>query len=125
MRRTYFISFLIILFISCSSGGDKKLTFGSLDLYYTSDITTYEAEDVGDYFSGIGFGIGDTKEVVKLSKSNDRYMVQFVMPDGQVKLENIWKRYGQGISQNVLKGAPVDVDLCDENFNSLKFLGSD
>jgi hypothetical protein len=107
--------------MSCSGDG-KKLSFGSLDVYYTEGVTVAEAEAVGDYLNGIGFGVGDEKEKIQISKNEDRYTCKFVMADGKVSLENIWKRYGKSISKNVLNGAPVDVDLCDENFNSLKFL---
>ena len=47
------------------------------------------------------------------------------MPDGKVSLESIWRQYGDSVSQKVFNGAPVDVDLCDSNFNSLKVLPSE
>ena len=124
MKPTTLIIVLFVLCASCGGSDEKKLSFGSMDVFYTEGVTTYEAEDVGVYLNGIGFGVGEEKETLKLSKNGDRFLVQFVMADGEVKLENIWKRYGDGISKNALKGAPVDVDLCDKDFNSLKFLGS-
>ena len=62
---------------------------------------------------------------MQLSKFNGRYKCKFVMRDNVVSLENLWKGYGISISEKVLNGAPVDVDLCDDEFNSLKFLMSD
>jgi len=119
---TIFIVFLLFL-ISCSNGGPKE-SFGYLDVYYTESVSNSEVLDLGDYLMGIGFGLSeDRKEVVRLSKDNNgRYLIEFVMRDGKVSLESSWRLTGDGISQKVFNGAPVDVNLCDSNFNTLKFL---
>jgi len=116
---TIFIIFFLFL-IACSSNGNKK-TFGSLDVYYTEGVSEWEAHDVGSYLE-IYLGISDRKNVIQLSKANNRYLCKIVMRDGKVSMENTWRGYGESISKEALNGAPVDVDLCDSDFNSLKFL---
>ena len=123
--KTPSLLFIVFLFlVSCSSDGEK-ISSGYLDVYFTEGVTKSEATEVGYYLNSIGFGIDEEREKIQLSKLDDRYTCKFVMPDGRVSLENIWKRYGESISKNVLNGAPVDVDLCDDKFNSLKFLIAD
>lgn len=116
---------LMLLFVSCSGGKGEKISAGSLDVYYTDGVTKMEAADVADYLSGIGFGLSDKTQQVQLSKNGDRFVCKFTVEENELGLASIWSRYGKGISTKALNGAPVDVDLCDANFNSLKFLGGD
>ena len=126
MKNSALLFIVFIFLVSCSSDGEK-ISFGNLDVYYTEGVTKAEATDVGHYLNGIGFGVADVKEKLQLSKSSisGRYTCKFVMRDGIVSLENIWKGYGKSISEKVLNGVPVDVHLCDDNFNTLEFLMSD
>lgn len=124
MKTPTFFSLIFLFIVSCSSHGEK-ISFGNLDIYYTDGVTKTEAEDVGNYLVDVGILIDDQKEKMQLSKFNGRYKCKFVMRDNVVSLENLWKGYGISISEKVLNGAPVDVDLCDDEFNSLKFLMSD
>ncbi len=120
----HLIAFLLLL-VSCSGGAGSKESFGSLDVYYLDGVSKDDAIAVGDYLFGIGFGVSDEPEKIQLSKDGDRYLCKFVVEENELGLSSIFSRYGKSISQKALNGAPVDIDLCDADFNSLKFLGGD
>lgn len=114
--------FMLIFLVSCSDYGEKK-SLGNLDVYYTEGVTEYEAKDVGYYLQGKGFGLHERNEMVQLSKDSGRWILKVVMKDGKIFGGGTsWRQTGKNLSREVFNGAPVDVYLCDNKFNTLEYL---
>ncbi|MFI5159814.1 MAG: hypothetical protein ACHQHN_00985 [Sphingobacteriales bacterium] len=90
-------------------------------LYHTKDITSTEVNSLGDYLVKAKFANGVPK-TVQLTKSGSTYQFRFVIKDGMDKdsayLQTV-KVFAGELSQNVFKGAPVEVHLCDDFLNTL------
>lgn len=115
---------LFSLFIACNDYGEK-LEFDGDEVYYISEnVEEAEAQKLGeflqstDYFTGKGFS-------VQLDKKDDVYLVRFVVQEQAYEGEdyiNIFRAYGEQISNTALNGEPVEVHLCDDTLTTKKVI---
>jgi hypothetical protein len=124
---TRFILLLIVAagfaFSSCNDLGTKK-EYNGVELYYKGDVTETEADALGVFLKETGFSDGSRK-TIQLLKNGSTYEMHMVVIDGYQDKED-WtasvSEYAGMISDNVFKGASVEMHLCDENMKTLKVL---
>jgi hypothetical protein len=113
---------LIILLVGTAGNYGTRLSFNGGELYYTSSVTPYEAQRLGNYLVVQGFYDGREK-TVQLNRQSATYQVRIVIKRG---LENdpsvvqTMKSFASEISQNVFDGASTDIHLCDERLNTIR-----
>ena len=121
--KTSAITIVILLILSSCSNSDDKVSVAHLDIYYTDNLED-EARQLGSYLFDTNYGMSENEVMIRLSKTNDGFMVSFVVSENELSLERSWRLQGENISRAVFNGAPVDVNLCDSKFNSLKLLSA-
>ncbi len=129
MKNLLILSAGLFLF-SCSSYGDK-LTFEGTDVYYTDESLKEDAQKLGEYLVESEFADGGEKSV-QLTKNEDgtrvfRMVVQEGAENGN---DSMFTLFAMGISMSAFDNEPVNVELCDNTFTTLKtipwaFGGSD
>lgn len=100
-----------------------KLEYGSLDLYYTKNVTEADAKKLGDYLKRQTELSTGNKKTVQLDKSGDTYQYRVVVKEGIDKDEQyiaLYRDFANELSKNVFNGAKVEVDLCDKHLKTLK-----
>jgi len=102
----------------------KKKIFNGTELYYTSSITSQEAEKMGDYLIESGFADGETK-TVQINRVGNTYEFRMVVKKGidqDQEYIDLGKQMAAEISQNVFNEKQVDVHYCDENLTTLRVM---
>jgi hypothetical protein len=113
----------IILFISCNSYGDKEV-FNGTEVYYKTGVNKDEAVKLGNYLVSSEFADGNSKSV-QLVKNEETGAYVFRMVTNKEARENdsydfIFKLMAIQISDSVFNKQPVDFDVCDDRFKTVK-----
>ncbi|MGZ5244405.1 MAG: hypothetical protein ACXWW0_10925, partial [Bacteroidia bacterium] len=114
--------FFVFLIVSCSDYG-KKLQFNNGELYYTSKINEQEALELGNFLAKDNLYFDGRPKSVQLDKKDDTYIFRaVVLKDAEKDTSNISPFIDLGIilSKEVFDNAPVDMEMCDEKFNTLR-----
>ena len=121
MSKKIFMFLIILFFISCDTYGEL-LNFNGGELYYTSNITSYEAHQLGNYCVQEGFFDGNLK-TVQLDKNGNTYEFRMVIKKGlenDPEILDLMKIWAYSLSQDVFNGSQVDIHLCDEYLKTLR-----
>jgi hypothetical protein len=131
MKRRFFLLpgfFLsaIILLTSCNNYGDKANN-GHVDVYYKDGIKKEQAQKAADLLYEIDKTYNNnTSEIKSFQVATQNDTVVFRMVVEEEKLKNIddesFYAIGNMISENVFDNAPVNVDLTDNKFNTIRSL---
>jgi hypothetical protein len=127
MNKTKLLSSLIlvmtlIIVSGCGENYGQKLEFNGGELYYTSSVTSSEANKLGQYLVKVNFFNGDNK-AVQLNKTGSTYEYRMVVKKGMENDEEfikIAKGMAKDLSSNVFGGNPVDIHLCDDHLKTLR-----
>jgi hypothetical protein len=106
--------------------GTEKF-FDGVTLFHTKSITSAEVDSLGNYLVKGKFADGREKSAM-ITKSGNIYQFKFVVRDGVDKSPDYLKTgrlLASELSSGVFKGAPVEVVMCDEYFNTLAVLQMD
>ncbi len=117
-----FITFLsIALFISCSNYGEK-LTFDGTDVFYKEGATKEQAQKLGEYLNKSGFTDGNEKSVqlVKNKETGNLTFRMVVANDFKQGKDMVFKTFAKQLSKNVFNGEPLDFEICDNTFKTVK-----
>lgn len=123
--RNALILLSIILFLSCSGYGDKEV-FNATEVYYKGEITKEEATLLGNYLVSSEFADGREKSVQLIkNEENGNYVFRMVANEKAQKektYEILFKALAMQISDSVFSGKPVDFDVCNNTFESVKYI---
>jgi hypothetical protein len=100
-----------------------KLTFGLGELYYTEPVTAEQAQAAGDLLRKVGFFGTQRTVTVHLDREQNVYQLRFVVNPSSVNSPEITKDFRiltQAVAAQALGGAPVMMDLCDEQLHTLR-----
>jgi len=115
----------IALLVSCSGYG-KKEKFNGTEVYYKGDITKEEATKLGDYLISSEFADGRSKSVQLVkNEENGNYVFRMVTNEKAQKEKTydiLFKALAMQISDSVFEGKPVDFDVCNNTFESVKYI---
>ncbi len=111
-------------FTACTNYG-KKVSHDYLEVYYKEGITKEQAQRTVDYLYPVWMDEGEKtrKKSIQLTKSGDS--INFRMVTDQEKLarienDDIFYSMAQNLSDSIFNGAPVNLDLTDKKFNTVR-----
>jgi hypothetical protein len=94
------------------------------ELYYTSTVTTDEAQRLADFLND-KIVTPEWKATFQLRKAGEVYELRLVVKEGAEKDEAkilSFRALGVLVSAEVFNQAPVEVHLCDQNLKTIKVL---
>jgi hypothetical protein len=94
------------------------------ELYYTSTVTTDEAQLLADFLNDKVL-TPEWKATFQLRKEGEVYELRLVVKEGVEKDEATilsFRALGVLVSAEVFNKAPVEVHLCDQNLKTIKIL---
>mgnify|MGYP001627388866 CR=1 FL=1 len=98
------------------------LRFNNGELYYTENVEEQEALKLGDFLAKENFYFNGDPKSVQLDKDGKGYILRLVVIEGaHQNPANIGPFTSLGIivSKEVFDRAPVHINLCDKDFNTL------
>ncbi len=118
----------ILTALGCGSifdtGYGPNVQNGSVEVFYVGGATQDEANSLAAYLNK-DLTAGDKKRSVQLKKSGETYQVRVVIQTGlqnDEKTKTAMQILGARVSQEVLKGAAVEVHICDEKLKTISVL---
>ena len=119
MKNLLVLVFALFL-LSCSNYGDKVVYDGT-EIYYKDNVLQEKADQVGAYLEEIEFTDGTPKsvQITKDSVYNFRMVIQKGLENDE-SMEMSFKALGFLLSKEVFDGAPLNYQLCDNTFTTLK-----
>lgn len=118
----FFIIAVIAYFVFSSSSYGEKLEFNGTDVYYTDLVTEAEAQKLGEYLVESEFADGNEKSV-QLTKRDSTYLFRMVVIEGATEdsIKDIsFKALSMLISMQVFDNAPVELEACNNTFETLR-----
>ncbi len=111
-----------ITITSCSNYGDK-VSKDFVEIYYKDNITKEQAEKTLEILYP-SWNQSGTKKSVQLVKKADTVYFRMVIDEEKAKgiADETYLMLGTGLSMSVFNNAPVNVDLTDNRFNTLRTL---
>lgn len=100
----------------------EKVQQGAVEVYYANGATKEEANRLGAYLAKT-WGPRSDRANVQLTKTRDGFQIRMVIKKESLNdgnLQNVLEFQGARISRDVFNGASVDLNACDENFNTQK-----
>ena len=107
---------------SCSNYGDK-VSKDFVEIYYKDNITKEQAEKTLEILYP-GWNQSGTKKSVQLVKKADTVYFRMVIDEEKAKgiADETYLLLGTGLSISVFNNEPVNVELTDNRFNTLRTL---
>jgi tetratricopeptide (TPR) repeat protein len=105
---------------SSKQGYGQKLELNGGDLYFTPSVSLYEANKLGTYLGEKKFFEG-MPLAIQLNKDCSTYQFRLALnKEVEVSEEDmtIFKSFSRELSNNVFGGSPVEIHLCNENFET-------
>lgn len=105
----------------CSNHG-KRLEFGSGTLYYTENVTEDQAKKLGEVLQKSSH-FANKEWKVQLDKAGALWKLNLVEDAAKVNdpTFKVWiTNYNLQLSKQAFSDGKVQIDLCDDDFNSLK-----
>jgi hypothetical protein len=121
------IGALLLLFVvvpRLTLGTEIPLSNGS-QLFYTSAVSEAEAQKLAQHLEKTLLKDNAQAGSIQLHRSGSTYQLRFVVKEGAEKNDLavlVFQVYGRMASQEVFNGAPVEVQLCDQSFTTIRVL---
>ncbi len=117
------LSVLLIISLVLTSCNDygKKLVSGSLEVYYKDGVTEEQAQKAANFIAG-SRGDNAQKASMQLCKINGVFCFRMVYDKEIAKTvaDEVFYELGNNISDNIFNGAPVNVELTGDAFETFK-----
>ena len=116
-----------ILFYACNNFG-RKLEFNKGELYYKDGVSYDEAVSIGEYLQDSIKIFNGEQVSMQIMKRDDRFVLRGVYKAGVEKDTSVVsaaKAMTYYISHDVLHNQPVDFEICNEKFVTLKLVKGD
>lgn len=124
MKMVKLLSVLFVLslvFTGCKDYG-KKIVKDSIEIYYKDGVTADQAQNAANLLAA-SVKTKDTKSI-QLIKKNDVYCYRMVTDKDKLASSGMpdetFFQIGNEISDNIFNGAPVNVELTDDKFETFK-----
>ncbi len=121
---TLVVGAIVFVFL-LSDGYGEKLEFNGTDVYYTEKVNIEEAQKLGEYLVETEFADGGSKSV-QLSKRDSVYLFRMVVKEGIEKDSTndvTFLAMTYALSLGVFDGAAVELEACDNTFETLRVYG--
>jgi hypothetical protein len=115
---------LVIGLAACTNYG-KKATKGHVEIYYKDGISQEQAQKAADFLYGIDVSVNNNttvKKSIQLIKEGDTVNFRMVIDKKKLSGVNDENFYALGnvISDSLFGGKPVNVDLTDNTFKTIR-----
>lgn len=118
------VVFVVYVVLSIDGYGEK-LEFNGTDVYYQETVTEAEAQKLGEYLVEAEFADGGEKSV-QLTRRDSIYVFRMVVKEGIVEDSTndiTLTAMTYALSLGVFDGAPVELEACDNTFETLRVYG--
>lgn len=118
------VVFVVYVILSIDGYGEK-LEFNGTDVYYQETVTEAEAQKLGEYLVEAEFADGGEKSV-QLTRRDSIYVFRMVVKEGIVEdsaNDITLTAMTYALSLGVFDGAPVELEACDNTFETLRVYG--
>lgn len=115
---------LTLLLSSCNDYG-KKVKKEHIETYYKGDITEAQAQKAADVMFALDANNAKTQKSFQLVKENGVVRFRMVLSDPKADNSSMDLNFlaiSNIISDSVFNGAPVDMDLTDNKFKTIRSL---
>jgi hypothetical protein len=124
MYRIILSALFAMLLVSCTNYG-KKVKKGHIEVYYKDGTTKEEAEKTADllYRSDVEMNNNTTEtKSVQIVKQKDTVCFRMVVQKDKLELvsNEVFQSMGNVISDSIFNGKPVNIDLTDNKFKTIK-----
>ncbi len=125
-KTTVVLALLVLIgFTSCNNYG-KRTSTGHVETYYQEGITEDQAKKVSNLIYNIDDRAGNakTEKSFQLCKKNDTVCFRMVVNEKKATALDDFSflAIANMVSDSVFKGAPVNMDLTDNKFESIKMI---
>ena len=125
-KTTAALALLVLIgFTSCNNYG-KKASTGHVETYYQEGITEDQAKKVSTLLYNIDERAGNakTEKSFQLCKKNDTVCFRMVVNEEKAKALGDFSfiAIANMVSDSVFNGAPVNMDLTNNKFESVKMI---
>jgi hypothetical protein len=110
-----------LLLLTGATNAGAVLKVNNADVYYVRGISQAEAQAVGDLLVRVHLFDG-SRRCVQLRREGRTVQIHFPVNSGAEKdpaCIALGRELGTRIAREVFGGAPVEIDLCDQNFKTL------
>lgn len=101
----------------------EKIVIEGTEIYYDGELVTLEdAESLGAYLQEAGFSDGSPKSV-QLARDGDVWIFRMVVQDEFIDNEEytlIFADFAQQLSTDLFSGLPVEINLCNDLFETMQ-----
>jgi len=100
-----------------------RLQFGQHELFFTPGVEPDAAQKVGEFLVREKY-LADRRASVQVRYIDRCYEIRFVVRAGAESSTPArgWRELGEKISKEIFRSSPVDIHLCDEQFNALRII---
>jgi hypothetical protein len=119
MRSLLCVLSLGVFLVSCTNYGNKVKS-GHIETFYTYGITQAQAQRAADLL----YRMDINEKSFQLNKKNDTVYLKMVVADPNSTVVNDFNfmAIGDFISDSAFNGAPVNMDLSDKSFKTLRII---
>jgi hypothetical protein len=129
MRRlTLFLLIPAISLVIACTGYGEKVVYEGTEVYYKDGATKEEADKMGAYLVKSGYADGNPKSVMLVrNPSNNNMVVRQVVATEKLNAftEMAFMIMGAAYPKEVFDNQPVDLELCDNTFKTVKSFSYD
>lgn len=115
-----FLTFIVLT--GCTDYG-KKVSHGHVEVFYKDGINKEQAQKTADiFFSMDADNSAGTKKSMQLVKDKDSFLFRMVVDTKRLVgvEDDSFNALGNILSDSVFNSSPVNVDLTDENFKTIR-----
>lgn len=124
--KTLIIALAALLSLAACTNYGKKVTSGHIEVYYKDGISKGDAEKTAKlmYDSDIAAGNKTDKKSIQLTKTGDTINFRMVAVLEKLKGldDEVFLSMGNVLSDKVFDGKPVNVDLTNNKFSSIRVI---
>ena len=124
VKLFFFLPFLTILVLTGCGNYGKKVHHGHIEVYYEEGISKEQAQKTADLFYWIDSinNNASTLKSMQLAKNKDSVSFRLVIDENKLSKvpEDAFYAMGNIISDSVFNSNPVNVDLTDNHFKTLR-----
>ena len=107
---------------ACSNYGSKYEAGKNIEVYYTDSVDQGTAKRTGDFLSrNIST---ETRKSFQLTRSGEIFIFRMVVDRNKIKELNdqALQAFALLLSDSVFNNRPVDIELCDDHFKTIRSL---
>ena len=108
--------------IACNNYGSKYEAGKNIEVYYTDSVDRGTAKRTGDFLSrNIST---ETRKSFQLTRSREIFIFRMVVDRNKIKELNdqALQAFALLLSDSVFNNRPVDIELCDDHFKTVRSL---